>query len=108
MGPLGHGGLALANSLAVSAEVVTLLLVLRTRLGGVDGRAMLNTLGKVLLMAGLMAVAVLAALALGGRAGLGALPLLAAGVLVGGLVYIAAGLLLRLQALRWAFDALRR
>jgi putative peptidoglycan lipid II flippase len=34
MGPLGFGGLALANSIAVTAEVIALYVVLRRRLGG--------------------------------------------------------------------------
>ena len=38
MGPLNYGGLALANSLAVTGEVLALLLILRRRWGGVEGR----------------------------------------------------------------------
>ena len=49
MGPLGAGGLALANSLAITAEVLTLMLVLRVRWRGVEGRATLGVLGRVLL-----------------------------------------------------------
>jgi len=37
-GPLGHGGLALANSIGVSLEVIGLLLIARRRLSGIDGR----------------------------------------------------------------------
>jgi len=46
MGPLGHGGLALANTLAVSAEVLILLLILRRRWGSVEGKALLATLAR--------------------------------------------------------------
>ena len=37
MRPLGYGGLALANSLAVTAEVIVLLAIQRRRLRGVEG-----------------------------------------------------------------------
>ncbi len=47
MGPMGHTGLALANSLAVSAEVSVLLLILRRRLGGVEGWRTLRAMGRV-------------------------------------------------------------
>jgi putative peptidoglycan lipid II flippase len=56
--PLGHGGLALAQSLAVSAEVLVLLAVLRRRMGGVDGRALAATLARALAGAGAMALAI--------------------------------------------------
>ena len=48
MGPLGHGGLALANSLAVTGEVLALLFILRRRWGNVEGRQILTALGRVL------------------------------------------------------------
>ena len=37
-GPLGHGGLALANSIGVSLEVIGLLFIARRRLNGIDER----------------------------------------------------------------------
>jgi putative peptidoglycan lipid II flippase len=100
MGPLGHGGLALANSLAVSAEVLTLLFILRRRLGGVEGRQTLNGLGRVLVATLLMGLVISGVLALGQRAGAGALWMVAAGGMAGVLGYIGAGLLLGVQALR--------
>ncbi len=81
MGPLGHGGLALANSVAVTLEVLALLLILRGRLGGVEGRETLTTLLQViaatLAMSGIIAAALrwgtgpspLAQVAIGGTAG---------------------------------------
>ena len=48
MQPLDYAGLALANSLAVTGEVIALLLILRRRWGGVEGRQTLATLGRVL------------------------------------------------------------
>jgi len=58
MRPLGHGGLALANSLAVTLEVVWLALIARRRLGGIEGRALLGSLARFIAGAGVMALAV--------------------------------------------------
>ncbi|MCB0085960.1 MAG: oligosaccharide flippase family protein, partial [Caldilineaceae bacterium] len=59
MGPLGHGGLALANSLAVTVEVLVLLFILRRRWGGIGQRRMGQALARVaaasLLMCGAIA-----------------------------------------------------
>ncbi|MEZ4663847.1 MAG: lipid II flippase MurJ [Caldilineaceae bacterium] len=46
MGPLGHGGLALANSLAVTAEVLVLLFILRRRWGGIGARMIMKALAR--------------------------------------------------------------
>jgi putative peptidoglycan lipid II flippase len=66
MGPLGAGGLALANSLAVTGEVLALMWILQRQLEGVEGRETLDALARVfaasLLMAGVIAL-VLRALA---------------------------------------------
>ena len=48
MQPLGHGGLALANSIAVSLEMLVLLYILRRRWSSVEGRRMLALFGRVL------------------------------------------------------------
>ena len=106
MGPLGHGGLALANSLAISAELLALLLVLRKRWGGVEGRQLLGTLGAVAAMTLVMGLVVAGVLALGQRAGLSTLECLLLGVGTGITVYLASGLLLGLQALKWPLAAL--
>jgi putative peptidoglycan lipid II flippase len=99
MRPMGHGGLALANSLAISAEVFVLLLILRRRWGGVEGRETLSTLGRTLVATLLMGLAMAGVLALGRAAGFGSLGLVAAGGLVGGVVYLGAGLALNVRAL---------
>ena len=97
MNGLGHGGLALANSLAVTAEVLALLLILHRRLGGVEGRALLLTgvrsLGASLVMGG----ALYGLLWVG--AGLPQLLLIGGAGLVGLVVYVGVGLLIRLRAL---------
>jgi putative peptidoglycan lipid II flippase len=45
-GPLGHGGLALANSIGVSVEVVILLTIAQRRLAGIDERRMTIALAR--------------------------------------------------------------
>jgi putative peptidoglycan lipid II flippase len=52
--PLAHGGLALANSTATILEMVGLLLVIRGRLGGLDGGRLLDFALRTVLAAGLM------------------------------------------------------
>jgi putative peptidoglycan lipid II flippase len=58
VGPLTHGGLALANSLATMVEMVWLLLILRGRMKGMDERGLLTSLAKITVAAALMGVAV--------------------------------------------------
>lgn len=85
MGPLGHGGLALANSLAVSAEVLTLLLILRRRWRGVDGRALAATLARAGAATAVMIAVVVACRPL--TAGLGAAAQVGMGVTLGAAAY---------------------
>ncbi len=66
IGPLRHGGLALANSIAVTLEVLALLWILRQRLAGIEGRETLATLARSLAASGVMSAAVYGALALAG------------------------------------------
>ncbi|HEV8640012.1 MAG TPA: murein biosynthesis integral membrane protein MurJ [Methylomirabilota bacterium] len=49
MGPLAHGGLALASSIGAYVNVVLLLWVARRRFGGLGGRALLESLARTLL-----------------------------------------------------------
>ena len=58
IGPLLHGGLALANSVATIIETSVLLVILRGRLGGVDGRRLLRSVVKIGLSAVAMGLAV--------------------------------------------------
>jgi putative peptidoglycan lipid II flippase len=55
--PLGHAGLALANSLGVSAEVALLLWAARRPLGGVDGRRLRHSFGRAALATLVMGLA---------------------------------------------------
>ncbi len=54
MGPLKHGGLALAASASATANLVILLWLLRTRLGSLDGRRIWWSLGRVATATGVM------------------------------------------------------
>jgi putative peptidoglycan lipid II flippase len=100
MQPLGAGGLALANSLAITAEVLVLMAILRRRWGGVEGRAILRSLVRVLMASLVMGAAVIATILLADQAGLGSLAVVVAGGAVGVATYVVAGLLLGVQELR--------
>jgi putative peptidoglycan lipid II flippase len=102
-GPLGHTGLALANSLGVSFEVGLLLWLARRPLGGVDGARLWRTFGLALLAAAVMG------LALVGLRGCWPLStsglvrqalLLGAGLFLGALTYLVAAWLLGLDEIR--------
>jgi putative peptidoglycan lipid II flippase len=99
MRPMGYGGLALANSLAISVEVLVLLLILRRRWGSVEGRETLSTMGLVLVATLLMGCSMAGILRLGEAAGWSSIWLVAGGAVVGGAVYLVAGLLLKVRAL---------
>ncbi len=100
MQPLGAGGLALGNSMAITVEVLLLMAILRRRWGGVEGWTILRSLLRVALATAIMALAVAAVLAWTQGRGYGALVQLLAGGAVGVLVYLAAGLLVGVQELR--------
>lgn len=116
VGPLAQGGLALANSVAVSIEVLVGLALLRGRLGGIEGRRLASTLGRSLVAALAMGLAMrlllglleprLAALGLG--ASLEGLLLAGLAGLVGLAVFLATARLLGLEELKLLERALRR
>ncbi|MBA7653390.1 putative lipid II flippase MurJ [subsurface metagenome] len=49
MGPLKHGGLALALSLASTLQLIMLIFLLRKRLGGIDGRVVMGSMVRCFL-----------------------------------------------------------
>lgn len=97
--PLGAGGLALANSIAITAEVLALLLILRRRWRGVEGRETGRQLLSVLAATGIMSAAVWGALIAAQHLGLGNLLTLAAGGGAGVLAYAIASWALRIREL---------
>jgi putative peptidoglycan lipid II flippase len=100
MAPLGAGGLALGNSVAITVEVLLLMAILRKRWGGVEGGAILRSLLRVLLASAIMGLAVAAVLLVAQANGYGAFVQLLAGGLVGLVVYVVAGLLVGVRELR--------
>jgi putative peptidoglycan lipid II flippase len=102
MGPMGYGGLALANSLAVTAEVLALLAVLSRRLHGLQGRELAGLLLRVMLASLIMGGAIAGVNAFGASAGWGRLVMLAASGAIGLIVYLGACQALRVREL-WRF-----
>jgi putative peptidoglycan lipid II flippase len=95
IGWMPHGGLALANSLATALEVLILFIILHRRLGGVNGRALLDGLLRFGLAAAAMSASLLAWNGFAAElnpwlAGLG-------GVTLGGTVYALGLVLLRVS-----------
>ncbi|RLE04210.1 MAG: murein biosynthesis integral membrane protein MurJ [Bacteroidetes bacterium] len=84
-GWMPHGGLALANTLATGLEMVGLILIMRKRLGGLNGKQIGSGLGKSLVSGGLMAAAILSWITLAGDFSVWLLAL--GGILIGIVVY---------------------
>ncbi|MGI8905512.1 MAG: murein biosynthesis integral membrane protein MurJ [Candidatus Sumerlaeaceae bacterium] len=59
--PMGIGGVALAAGIAYLVTTILSLIMLRVRVGGIDGRAMLSSGWRIVAAAATMAVAVVAA-----------------------------------------------
>lgn len=97
-GPLLHGGLALANTVATGLEMVALLALLRRRLGGLEERRVMLAAVRAALVSGVMALS-LAALLIRWP---GASPLLlgGGGIVLGGAVYLLGMWALRADELR--------
>jgi len=96
--PLRAGGLALSNGVAVTVEVLIMLVIAHRRMAGVDAGSMVNTLIRTLLAAGAMGVAVVAFVSLFPTIS----PLFSAagGGMLGLVVYLGAGLLLNIEEIR--------
>ena len=106
VGVLGVQGLALAYALAYSVGAVLALASLRRRVQGLGGRQAVDGIGRMVVAAGIMAMAVWAvANVVGSDEGLGAVARTLSGVLVGIAVYLVALVALRVPD---AMDLLRR
>jgi putative peptidoglycan lipid II flippase len=106
LGWMPHGGLALANSLATALETTTLILLMRKRLEGMQGRDLLKGAGAAVLGTLGMSTAIViwlhfmrlypaAMTALGG-------------VAIGGVIYLLVMILLRLTEIQLLFQAIQR
>jgi putative peptidoglycan lipid II flippase len=98
IGPLLHGGLALANSLATLGEMAVLLVIIRRRLGGLEGGTILGSAARTVAASAVMAVGVI----LFTQWTVGTHTVIRAGgsVLVGCALFLLGSLALRSQELR--------
>jgi putative peptidoglycan lipid II flippase len=105
-GWMPHGGLALANSLATALEMIALLVIMRRRLSGLEGRRVLQAAVQAALGTLLMALVLWGWLSWTGDrpAWITAL----GGVLLGGLVYGAAIWVVRVPEARLLVDWVMR
>ncbi len=101
-----HGGLALANSLATFLEMIALSILMRGRLGGLGGRALLTGIGQAGVGTGIMALVV--AWWMGFALGQPDWLVLAGGVLLGGGVYTLALALLHVPEIDALFGMVWR
>jgi putative peptidoglycan lipid II flippase len=105
-GWLPHGGLALANSLATTLELIGLLWLIRGRLGGLEGRRSLPTLLRSSAAAAIMGLA-LGAL-LWALPNLDPLLLVPIGIVLGAGVYLGLGWILGIEEVRVVALQIRR
>jgi putative peptidoglycan lipid II flippase len=111
--PINVGGLALGNTLGITFEITLLLFLLRRRWGGINGTELGRTTGKALaasLAMGLVVVMVQAAWGALGLHGQGTLmTIVGLGVQVGlgGLAFVVAAWLLRMDELQQVIAGLR-
>ncbi|MCH9663070.1 MAG: murein biosynthesis integral membrane protein MurJ [Gammaproteobacteria bacterium] len=105
VGWLGYGGLALANSVATSLEMLVLVWLLRRRMNGLDERRLLMSIVRAVLAAAVMGGAIGLWLAFaGGNAWLSA----SGGIGVAALTYGAVSLLLKSEELQPALAIVMR
>jgi len=95
---LQAGGLALSNGVAVTVEVLIMLVIAHRRMAGVEAGAILKTLGRTLLASGAMGAAVLAFIFLFPT--LPTVVVAGLGGILGVMVYLGAGLLLKVEEIK--------
>ena len=105
LGWLPHGGLALANTLATGLEMIGLVIIMRKRLGGLDGKRIWSGFLKAALSGVLMAIALWGWISSAGRDSVWILGL--GGILIGFFVYTAGLWILRTTELKQVYQAVR-
>jgi putative peptidoglycan lipid II flippase len=95
---LKAGGLALSNGVAVTVEVLIMLVIAHRRMHGIEARAIFNTLVRTLLAAGMMGLAVI--MFTNALPTLHPILIVAGGGALGLTVYLLAGLLLGVEEIR--------
>jgi len=105
LGWMPHGGLALANTLATSLEMVGLLWFMRKRLGGLEGKRIWSGVLKAGLSGGLMAIAIWGWFSLTRNSSIWILG--AGGILIGLAVYTAVLWMLKTSELKQIYQVVR-
>jgi putative peptidoglycan lipid II flippase len=103
--PLAHGGLALANTIATTLELLGMLILIRRRLGGIEGRRLARASARMALAAALMGTVLGRALFLSGE--MDAVIQTGGGILLGLAVYFGSLLAMGASEIR-AFGRLLR
>jgi putative peptidoglycan lipid II flippase len=106
IGWMPHGGLALANSFATALEAVALFIIMRKRLDGIEGREILRGVIPSMIAAIGMGLAVFGWMALGAK--LSVWVLAPVGIGIGGIVYFAVLLAMRVPELSYVVNAVMR
>jgi putative peptidoglycan lipid II flippase len=106
IGWLPVGGLALANSLATALEAIALFIFMRRRLGGIEGKSILDGAWRVGLAGLGMAVSLLIWIQLSG--GWTRWIVTLGGVAIGGAVYLAGVLILKIPEIKMIVNAIVR
>ena len=112
-GPWAHIGLALANSISLTLQALLLFYFLRRRIGRMDGRHILLSLGKTMLACAAMAVVVWAAAAgvsatIGVDSKFGQLLQVCLAMVAGALAFFLASHLMKMEELQAALDIFHR
>jgi putative peptidoglycan lipid II flippase len=105
LGWMPHGGLALANTLATGLEMVGLLLIMRKRLGGLEGNRIWSGVLKAGLSGALMSIALWGWFSLTGSSSIWILGI--GGILIGLVVYTAGLLIFRTSELKQVIQVIR-
>ena len=103
--PLAQGGLALANSIATILEMLTLLVILRRRMGMIDGRRIAGSLARTVFGAAAMGAALSAFVNL--STAHGAIFIGVIGAALGAAVYFSVAAVLRSEEIAFVLRKLR-
>jgi putative peptidoglycan lipid II flippase len=106
LGWMPHGGLALANSFATALEAVVLFVVMRKRLNGIEGKSIWDGAWRVALAGLGMGIGLLFWIQMSG--GMNRWLIALGGVALGGVVYFAGVMILKVPEIKMAVDAVSR
>lgn len=106
LGWMSHGGLALANSFATALEAITLFVLMRKRLKGIEGKSILN--GVIVFGISTLVMSVIVFFWMQFTAALNPWLEILGGAAIGGLVYLAAAWVLRVPELTSVTNAVMR